>query len=100
VNFASERLGNLDSPGVQTLVDRILSGSSDSLTAAEMVASALDELSINAVSDKTQSALVDFAEQQLARTAGEPKDDGDDAARRQVANVLKLVGATPEFQRA
>jgi uncharacterized protein (DUF1800 family) len=100
VNFASERLGNLDSPGVQTLVDRILSGSSDSLTAAEMVASALDELSINAVSDKTQSALVDFAEQQLARTAGEPKDDGDDAARRQVANVLKLVGAAPEFQRA
>ena len=96
VNFASERLGNLESPGVQSLVDRILA-SSDSLTAEQMVTSALDELSISAVSDKTLSALVDFAKAQLSKASSH---SGDNAERLQVANVLKLVGATPEFQRA
>jgi uncharacterized protein (DUF1800 family) len=97
VNFASERLGNLESPGVQSLVDRILASSSDALTAEQMVTSALDELLISAVSDKTRSALVDFAEAQLSKTSS---DSGGNAERLQVANVLKLVGATPEFQRA
>jgi uncharacterized protein (DUF1800 family) len=98
VNFASERLGNLDSPGVKTLVDSILSSGNGSLTAEQMVNSALDQLSLSSVSDKTMSALVDFAETQLADGAGASGED--DAERLQVANVLKLVGATPEFQRA
>jgi uncharacterized protein (DUF1800 family) len=98
VNFASERLGNLDSPGVQTLVDSILSSGNGSMSAEEMVNSALDQLSLNEVSDKTMSALVDFAETQIGDVSEAP--DGDDSARKQVANVLKLVGATPEFQRA
>ncbi|MEE8047042.1 MAG: DUF1800 family protein, partial [Dehalococcoidia bacterium] len=98
VNFASERLGNLDSPGVQTLVDSILSSGNGSLTAEEMVNGALDQLSLSAVSDKTMSALVDFAETQIGDVS--ESTDGDDSARKQVANVLKLVGATPEFQRA
>jgi uncharacterized protein (DUF1800 family) len=98
VNFASERLGNLDSPGVQTLIDSILSSGNGSLTAEEMVNSALDQLSLSEVSDKTMSALIDFAETQIGDVS--EASDGDDLARKQVANVLKLVGATPEFQRA
>jgi len=98
VNFASERLGNLDSPGVQTLIDSILSSGNGSLTAGEMVNSALDQLSLSEVSDKTMSALIDFAETQIGDVS--EASDGDDLARKQVANVLKLVGATPEFQRA
>ena len=102
VNFASERLGNLDSPGVRTIVDRILSGNSGTLTAEALVGSALEELSINVVSDKTRSALIDFAKAQLDQPAAAPASGSEngDAARKQVANVLKLVGATPEFQRA
>ena len=102
VNFASERLGNLDSPGVRTIVDRILSGNSGTLTAEALVGSALEELSINVVSDKTRSALIDFAKAQLDQPAAAPASGSEngDAARKQVANVLKLGGATPEFQRA
>ncbi|MCH8116430.1 MAG: hypothetical protein IIB25_13245, partial [Chloroflexi bacterium] len=72
----------------------ILEGGDGSLSGEEMVDRAFDELSLTAVSDNTRSALIDFAEAQL------DSSDGDNAPRKQVANVLKLVGATPEFQRA
>ena len=94
VNFASERLGNIESPGVQTLIDRILSDSNGGLNAEDLVERALDELSVADISDKTLSALVEFAKMQVNQL------DSGNAGPEQVANVLKLVGATPEFQRA
>ena len=52
VNFASERLGNLSSPGVQTIVDHILSNKNGSgLIAEEVVEDALSELCIDQVSE-------------------------------------------------
>ena len=100
VNFASERLGNLENPGVESIVDRILSGGTDHTTAEETVQLALDQLSIASVSDKTWSALVDFAKAQLDQQDEEATQGDPGAERQQVANILKLVGATPEFQRA
>ena len=94
VNFASERLGNIESPGVQTLIDRILSDSNGELNAEDLVERALDELSVADISEKTRSALVEFAKTQVNQL------DSGNAGPEQVANVLKLVGATPEFQRA
>lgn len=94
VNFASERLGNIENPGVQTLIDRILSDSNGGLNAEDLVERALDELSVADISDKTRSALVEFAKTQVNQL------DSGNAGAEQVANVLKLVGATPEFQRA
>jgi hypothetical protein len=94
VNFASERLGNIENPGVQTLIDRILSDSNGGLNAEDLVERALDELSVADISDKTRSALVEFAKTQVNQL------DSGNAGPEQVANVLKLVGATPEFQRA
>ena len=94
VNFASERLGNIENPGVQTLIDRILSDSNGGLNAEDLVERALDELSVTDISDKTRSALVEFAKTQVNQL------DSGNAGPEQVANVLKLVGATPEFQRA
>ena len=103
VNFASERLGNLESPGVQALVDRVLSGSTMEITAEETVQRALDQLSVTSVSDKTRSALLDFAKAQFDQPGASPQNESnasDSPERQRVANVLKLVGATPEFQRA
>jgi uncharacterized protein (DUF1800 family) len=94
VNFASERLGNIESPGVQTLIDRILSDRNGGLNAEDLVERALDELSVTDISDKTRSALIEFAEVQVNQS------DSGNAGPEQVVNVLKLVGATPEFQRA
>jgi uncharacterized protein (DUF1800 family) len=99
VNFASERLGNLSSPGVQTIVDHILSNNSDSdLVAEDIVEDALSELSINKVSERTRSALVAFAKTQLDQESG--TSSNGNSKREKVASVLKVIGATPEFQRA
>jgi uncharacterized protein (DUF1800 family) len=94
VNFASERLGNIDSPGVQKLVDRMLADSNGGSNAEELVVRALDELSIADISDKSRSALIEFAEVQINQSGS------GSAGPEEVSNILKLVGATPEFQRA
>ena len=94
VNFASERLGNIDSPGVQKLVDRMLADSNGGSNAEELVVRALDELSIADISDKTRSALIEFAEVQVNQSGS------GSAGPEEISNILKLVGATPEFQRA
>ncbi len=94
VNFASERLGNIDSPGVQKLVDRVLADSNGGSNAEQLVVRALDELSIADISDKTRSALIEFAEVQVNQSGS------GSAGPEEVSNILKLVGATPEFQRA
>ena len=76
------------------MIDRILSDSNGGLNAEDLVERALDELSVADISDKTRSALVEFAKTQVNQL------DSGNAGPEQVANVLKLVCATPEFQRA
>ena len=99
VNFASERLGNLSSPGVQTIIDHILSNNGDSgLVAENVVEDALSELCIDQVSERTRSALVAFTRTQLDQDGG--SSSNGDSEREKVASVLKVIGATPEFQRA
>lgn len=98
VNFASERLGDLDSPGVTLLVDHILGDDVVELTPEVAVDKALEELSVTSLSPETRSALIEFAQSQF----GPDADDSvsDQTPRERVVNILKLVGATPEFQRA
>jgi uncharacterized protein (DUF1800 family) len=98
VNFASERLGNIDSPGVRAIVDRIVAGAGGELTTEELVDRAFEELSIMKVSDKTKSALTDFASTLLDRESSSSANG--QALRNDITSILKLVGATPEFQRA
>ena len=99
VNFASERLGNLSSPGVQTIVDHILSNKNGSgLIAEDVVKDALSELCIDQVSERTRSALVAFTITQLDQDGGSSTNGNSE--REKIASVLKVIGATPEFQRA
>ncbi len=98
VNFASERFGDLQSPGVNKIVDRILENGDGEVSAKQVVERALDELSISSLTPGTKSALDDFAEAQFASDADPSKDS--QTPRERVVNILKIVGATPEFQRA
>ena len=95
VNFASERLSNLESPGVQSMVDGVLSND-DGADPADLVDRALEQLSLTEVTDVTRKSLIEFVE----RTDEMADDNGGQTARERAANALKLVAATPEFQRA
>ena len=95
VNFASERLGNLESPGVLAMVDRILAGGNGGASPGALVDKALDQLVMTEVSAETRSALIEFAEKQ-----DELAGDGSRSPRERAVSILKMIGATPEFQRA
>jgi DNA-binding beta-propeller fold protein YncE len=56
------------------------------------------ELSSAGYNKKTQSPLIEFAETQLTGMKESSRNGYD--SRNQIANVLKMVGATPKFQRA
>ena len=95
VNFASVQLGNLETPGVQAMIDRILDGGNGGVSPETLVDRALDQLVMTAVSDETRSALINYVKEQ-ERLA----DPGNRSPREQALSVLKMAGATPEFQRA
>ena len=95
VNFASERLSNLESPGVQSMVDGVLSND-DGADPADLVDRALEQLSLTEVTEVTRKSLIEFVE----RSDEMADDNGGQTARERAANALKLVAATPEFQRA
>ncbi len=95
VNFASERLGNLESPGVQAIIDSLISDDNGHTEAADLVDGALEQLSLTNVTDVTRESLIEFVERD-----DEMSGNGSRDARERAANALKLVAAAPEFQRA
>ena len=95
VNFASERLSNLDSPGVKTMIANVLADDEGSEDPAELVDRALEQLSMSKVTDVTRQSLIEFVERndELVGSDGQ-------SARERAAHALKLAAAAPEFQRA
>ena len=96
-NFLSAQFGDLDKPGVKELVSRIMADRGGVISPERLVDGCLDELGALRVSDATRSALVEFASKgaELTVDAAVPEEQ----ARRRVAEVLRVVAATPEFQR-
>ena len=95
VNFASVQLGDLEKPGVQAMVDGILSEGNSSLSPDVLIDRAFDQLAMTAISDDSRTALIEFIEEQDRRegTAGQN-------SRERAVSVLKMAATTPEFQRA
>ena len=98
INFASEELGNTGTPGSQALMRRLSADNGGSVTPERLVDLCLDHLGAISVRDDTRSSLVKYASE-----GGEVHVDGlesDETARRRVADVVQLIAATHEFQRA
>ena len=87
INFASEQIGDLDRPGVKTMVDNITAGNGDHLSSSRLVDLCLEQMGDISVSDASREILVSYAEQ-------------TDRSPQGVASVLRLLSATEEFQSA
>jgi len=98
MNFASEELGNVSSLGSQGLFKRVVSDGEGELSPQRIVDICLDHVGSISVQDDTRERLVDYASRNGVVTV----NDGsiDEIGKEKVAGVLKLIGATPEFQRA
>ena len=98
LNFASQQMGDRENPGVKAMIEEITTGENEVVSPERLVDACLDRMGAFSVSADTRSALVDFAlkEGDLDVGTREP----DEEAQQRVAEMLRVIAATPEFQRA
>ena len=94
VNFAAKELGNPSNPGVRAIADRLERDGGREQSPADLVDGCLDLMGPLQVEDHTRTAIVDFASQ-----FGDV-DLGDDDSVRTVANVMRLIASSKEYQLA
>ncbi len=93
INFASKQIGDATKPGIQAMVDRISAEMTGATSPERLVDACLEAVGALDVSEDTRRTLVDFSARGAA-SAGEGPD------RQHIADVLQMVAATQEFQRA
>ena len=96
LNFAAQQLGDLEKPGVKSMVRNILQDESGPISAERLVDKCLDQLGAIEVSPDTKSALVRFASSQSFESKSA---DSSGENQQNVSDLLRLVASVPEFQR-
>jgi len=98
VNFAARQMGDVQNPGVRSIIARLAREGEGVLTAEQLVGRCLDLMGPISVSEGTASSLVALAERDGDLDLKE-HHPGDDAERR-VGNMLRLIASTKEYQLA
>ena len=94
VNFAASELGNPSNPGVQAIADRLARDGGHRQSPEQLVDGCLDLMGPVHVGDETRGAIVEFAS-----NFGDV-DFEDSESAQTVANVLRLIASTKEYQLA
>tara|TARA_B100001013_G_scaffold159447_1_gene95224 strand:- start:352 stop:744 length:393 start_codon:yes stop_codon:yes gene_type:complete len=98
MNFASEELGKLETPGSKELFSKIAFEGNGGVEADRIIDICLKHLGTINVKDDTRSKLVDYAsENGVIRVIDQ---EIDELGKEKIAGVVKLIASTPEFQRA
>ena len=91
INFAADQVGNLQLPGVRSIVDR-LSSQGETVSPERFVDGCLDMLGAYELAEETHSKLVDHATREGELRAGTEK------FAKRVGQMLQLIVATQENQ--
>ena len=98
MNFASEELGRLTTPGAAELFNKIASDGNGEVLPDKIVDACLEHMGSIFIQDDTRTKLVNYATaNDVVRVA---KNSIDDVGKESIAGVIRLIAATPEFQRA
>ena len=95
INFAADRLSNINLPGVQSIIQRVKAHGS--LTPTEFVESCLDLVGPLDVTETTRQELVTLAEQQGGDLRWDTDEVSSNSARR-IGDMLGLIAASREYQ--
>ena len=91
INFAADQVGNLDLPGVRSIIER-LGSEGPTMPPDRLVDGCLDMLGCYEVAEETRSKLVAHAER------GDTLRTGIEEFNRRVGRILQLIVATQEYQ--
>ena len=92
VNFVADQVSNVDLPGVQRIVERVVASNGAQISPEALVDECVDLVGPVNVAPATRQELIAHAEGD-----GPVSTDNGDAPRR-VADMLALIAATPEYQ--
>ena len=92
VNFSSSSLGNKDNIGVKEIINNIKSSLDSPIDSEKLVDASLEQLGALSTSENTRSILIDYADSNL--------DSSEEINDEEIAELLKFVGAMPEYQRS
>ena len=93
VNFATERLADLDTPGVRKLVDRV-KAHGPSLSAEALLDAALYELGCMEVRDSVRATILEELGESAVYDTASPEFDQD------ATRMFQFIAASPDFQLA
>jgi len=94
VNFAAAELGDPSNPGVRSIADRLARDGGRHQSPEQVVDGCLDLMGPIAVEDDTRDAIIGFAAQ-----FGDVDMD-DEGSTQAVANVMRLIASSKEYQLA
>ena len=95
INFAADRIGDPNLPGVKGIVDRL--SRQGTLSPSELVDGCLDLLGPMRIDEGTRSQLIEHASAQGNLHRGETEEEHMAFANR-VADMLKLITSCREYQ--
>ena len=98
VNFVGQELGDPSHPGVKSIIDRLAHHGNGLLSPEEQVAGCADLIGPLELSEATSASIGEFASQQGDADLREgTRSEADD---QRIANLLRLLTATREYQLA
>ena len=97
LNFASQQLGDMDKPGVNSMVRNIMESEEGVIPPEGLVDKCLDQLGAIEVSSATRNVLVNFAAEDRLPEAGSV--ESNQKSEQKILDMLRLVVVVPEFQR-
>ena len=95
INFAADRLADINFPGVQSMIGRIKEQGTK--TPTEFVESCLDLIGPLEVTETTRQELITLAQQQGGDLRWDTDDVSSNSARR-IGDMLALIAASREYQ--
>ena len=94
INFAADRLSDVEMPGVQAIISRIKARGA--MSPAELVDASLDLIGSMEVSDMTRQELVTLVEQ--GEELRWDTEEASSRSARRVGDLLALIAASREYQ--
>tara|TARA_B100000686_G_scaffold56027_1_gene60345 strand:- start:2318 stop:3757 length:1440 start_codon:yes stop_codon:yes gene_type:complete len=97
VNFSSQILGDISKPGIHKVVNKVIQNCGEKYSSTDFVDYCLMEIGALEASERIREILVDFVKDSGLEEINMSEDR--DLAEHKIADLLRVLGSMPEFQK-